>query len=608
MRKSKFKVGTLLFSLAMAAGLMMPSKMCAQSGGADGFFQGGSDFYENRDSEAYGVTGSISNDSFEAPLGSGLIVMAVAGVFYAVKKRRTALMLLALCCLTQCKKNVTEVIPYQKKAVTITLDAGGGTKTNVNPLTGAVDFVDGDEIIVANNGVYVGLLTYDDGVFSGTITDPSEADYLHFYHLGNKNPGVLVEGESTGCSVSMADQVTSLPVISYAPSTVRYSSEVSAYTARLRNKCALVKFDVTNSAPYAGACVRGMNNRVTVDFSDASFSYEQDSEGELTLASGSGERWAVLLPQGGLAAGGLGSAFSGTYSGTRGAVPEITAGAHVTDGIPVDIGTPADPEGALNGLFTVNSDGRQVRFSTGNLVFGKTTGNWNFYTVQTATFSTNNRSVGENYSDDAVSVIEHYGWGSTGFNHGAVNYSQWMTGNTNSCYYAYGDVNKNLCDESGMAEWGYNAIENGGNAYKQWRTLTADEFEYLINERDDADDKYAYATVKNVKNYKGFIILPDDWAQPVSVSFTPGVVGDFSVNNYTYDQWRLMEEAGAVFLVAAGRRDVSSTMGSSQFGMYWTSSRYDANTAYSFFYNKSGIVVPDNRNRAYGCSVRLVIE
>ena len=608
MRKSKFRVETLLFSLAMAAGLMMPSKMCAQSGGADGFFNGGSEFYENRDGEAPGVSGSISNDSFGAPLGSGLIVMVVAGVCYAVKKRRPLLMLLlVLCSLTQCKKNVTEVIPYQRKAVAITLEAGG-TKTNVNPVTGAVDFVDGDEIVVANNGVYVGLLTYEDGVFSGTITSPSESDYLHFYHLGNRNPGVLEEGESTGCSVSIADQVTSLPVISYAPSTVRYSSEVSAYAATLRNKCALVKFDVTNRSPYAGACVKGMNNKVTIDFSDASFSYGQESEGELTLASGSGERWAVLLPQGGLAAGGPGSAFSGTYSGTRGAVPEITEGAHVTEGITVDIETPADPEGALSGLFTVNSDGRQVRFSTGNLVFGKNTGIWNFYTAQNATFSTNNRNVGENYSNNAVTVIEHYGWGSTGFKHGAVNYSQWMTGNTNSCYYAYGDVSKNLCDETGLAEWGHNAIANGGNAYKQWRTLTADEFEYLINERDEADEKYAYATVKNVGTYRGFIVLPDDWTQPVSVSFTPGVVGDFTVNNYTYDQWSQMEAAGAVFLVAAGRRDVSSTMGSSQFGMYWTSSCHDANTASCFFYNKSGIIVPSNRDRAYGCSVRLVIE
>ena len=609
MKKSKFKVETLVFALLMTACLFVPSSMHGQNGGADGFFKGGSDGYENREGDDPSVTGGISNDSFEAPLGSGLLVLLVAGTVFALKKRLlvkslTVVALISGC--VQCKKNV-DVIHYNKKAVQITLDAGGGAKTNVDPATGEVLFVDGDEIIVANNGAYVGMLTYSDGVFSGTITDPSTDDFLHFYHLGNKYAGVLTEGETASCSVSISDQATFLPVISYEHSTVKYSSGITAYTAKLKNKCALVKFNVTNSSPYAGACIKGMNNKVTVSFSDGTFTFEQESDGVITLPSGEGERWAILLPQDEVMAGGDGSAFSGGFSGTRGAVPEIVENKCFDDGIDVVISTPANPEGALSGWFTVNPQGRLVRFSKGNLSYVRKSGAWRFYNNQCSTFSNNNITVGTDYSVSSITKIEHFGWGCSGFNHGAVFYNPWMTREIDANYYAYGDASKNLDDESGMADWGYNAIENGGNACKQWRTLTADEFEYLINNREGHATKVAYGSIKNVYTYNGLIVLPDDWTLPAGVSFTPGAT-NFSTNYYTFSDWQKMENNGALFFVAAGRRDEDIIMGPTLFGMYWTTTKYNDSRAYCFFFDTSGITPKANRARSFGNTVRLVIE
>lgn len=524
-------------------------------------------------------------------------------------RRGVILMIAVALVLTQCKKYKSAVKSVHSNNVHITLDAGGGAKTNVDPATGDVAFVYGDEIIVANNGTYVGRLTYDGTVFRGTIIESCADDYLHFYHLGNKNVGDLVPGESTGCSVSIADQATYLPVISYAHSTVRYSPEVTNYSARLQNKCALVKFDVTNSSPYAGACITDMNNKVTVSFSDASFVYDMENDGKITLASGNGEKLTILLPQEEVAAGGMGSAFSGVYTGTRGRVSKVIENKYITDGVPVVIATPTNPTGALSGLFTVNSDGKQVRFSQANLSYVKKTGIWEFYKYQYTVYMTDNYLIGVNYSKTSIKKVAHFGFGTSGFKHGAVFYQPWMTEGGAVNYYAYGDVSKNLDDDTQMADWGYNAINNGGNAYKQWRTLTQSEFDYLINGRNDAAKKLSYGKVHNVYDYTGLIILPDDWTPPYEVCFNEGIFDRFDGNTYTSAQWKQMEDNGAVFLVAGGNHDYNMVAGPNLFGMYGTVTLKNANESCCFYFDTSnGVQTGESRQRHRGYTVRLVIE
>lgn len=174
-----------------------------------------------------------------------------------------------------------------------------GEKLNVYPATGAVIFTQGDKIYVGNNGKYVGTLTFENGLFQGTIDgDFSTDDYLHFYFVGNKptSPTELTAG-TTSYTVDISDQSTGLPAISYAPSTAKYSPSTTAYTAKLLNKSALVKF-VPSMATTQPITVSGLNNKVQIDFANHTLAPTGNTGGGITLYSaGETEKWAVLLEQ-----------------------------------------------------------------------------------------------------------------------------------------------------------------------------------------------------------------------------------------------------------------------------------------------------------------------
>lgn len=614
MKKSKFKHGALVLFAALAFSLFLPMYVNAQGGGADGFFKGFFDDYENRDGEDVEVYGGVTNDSFNAPIGSGLLIMLASGLGYAAVKRRgvrsrdCATMLVAsalMLGMTQCKKEVNKKIPYNNK-VNITLNLDDGAKTDVNPETGTVDFVDGDEIIVANNGVYVGTLVYEDDVFSGTIIGASSDDYLHFYHLGNKDVGLLVEGSSSACSVSISDQITTLPVISAGCSNELYSDDNSSYTARLHNKCALVMFDVDTDSEFAATCISGCKNQIDVDFSDDSFSFSEADGGKIHLSPGRGCRWAVLLPQEELGEGEAGSAVAGIYSGTRGAVPKITANEVYADGVSVVMNEAETVEGALNAFFTVNEQGKKVRFSKANLSYNTVTKEWRFLDYQYSVEERDSEGVGDNYEYRTVMTL--FGWSTSGFNHGAVCYMPYSTSTTKSSYCAYGNGALNLYDGDGTADWGYNKIANGGGAYKQWRVLTQPEWYYLITRAQD-EEKFAEATINTPrKSITGFVLLPDEWSEPYSECFTAGYGNNYTTNVYTLEQWQQMEENGALFLPNCGRRYKKVCTGPNLYLFLWTSSRSTNSDACAVFLSNTEINPLRTDYKSCGSAVRLVCE
>lgn len=615
MAKSEFKIETLVLSIFMVAHVMLPLSMNAQGVRSDNYFRSDVEVNEIRDID-WLIYGLITNDSFGAPLGNGLLMMAMAGAAYAFKRKiklRRGIMAKSLCVLllffglTQCKKNVHDVVSANDNEFSITLDVGDDLKANVNPLTGKVTFAEGNEIVVANHGVYVGTLTYHDGTFSGNITGAVESDYLHFYNLGNKITSTLTLGKSMGCSVSIGNQTAEYPVISYAPSTVKFSQDISSYSARLQNKCALVKFDVTSSSPYAGVCIKGMNNKIFIMFDGPTFEYSSENDGKITLPSGSGERWAILLPQPEIAAGSAGSALSGMYTGTRGSVPEITEDDYISDGIPVVVETLSQPQGVKTGLFTVNSDGKQVRFAQGSTYYKINDNTWRFMLNQRKRMVVGDYVAGDYHS--GVSHVEYFGWGATGFKHGAVCYKTRSTTTTNSDYYAYNDAGKNLYDESGYADWGCNSFFNNKGAYKQWRTITAEELAYMMESRENAAEKYALATVVGSdRTYYGLMVLPDNWTAPYENCFTPGITGGFSQNTYDETQWSQMDAAGMLFLPCSGKRVGGQVYGIGSYGCYWTSSVYDNDKAYSLYISEEEVDWRHVEDRFTGMCVRLLIE
>ena len=208
-----------------------------------------------------------------------------------MKKINIILMAIALALtLSQCKKN-EEQPTVNDNVVTITLNLSNnsGSKVNVNPAMGTVDFESGDKIYVGSGGKYVGFLTHNGTNFSGNITNPTEDQPLQFYFLGNVTPQeTLSAGTTEECSVIISDQTEHLPVISCAASYENYVSGVTTYSAHLLNKCALVKFSVTTPS-NSPICITGMNNKVIVDFSQNTMTPSMDGEGIIKLPAGAGE-------------------------------------------------------------------------------------------------------------------------------------------------------------------------------------------------------------------------------------------------------------------------------------------------------------------------------
>ena len=519
--------------------------------------------------------------------------------------------------MSQCKKENTTASNDEGAKVPITLNVGGastgsatgGSRVAVDTETGVVTFENGDLLYVASNGLYIGSLTYNGTNFAGEVTEPTEGQKLQFYFLGNVTPAeTMTEGTTTGCSVVISDQTEHLPVISYAPSRENYQVGLTAYNATLLNKCALVKFDVT-TASEAATCILGMNNKVTVDFADNSFAYSQDDEGMITLPAGSGEKWAILLPQEEVTEAEA-QASDGSYTGTCGTIPDIAENDYLTEGIAVTIETATGPVGIINGAFTINANGDQVYFSQGNLQYNKTTNEWSFKEHQYDIVETNSQNVGWNYANQ--NIVSLFGWGTSGYNHGAVCYQPWSTNGNYYNYCAYGNWQNNLYDGDGQADWGYNVISNGGNTENSgWRTLTQPEWDYVFNTRSTTGGiRWAQGTVNGVN---GTILLPDNWAASIyALNNTNG--GNYSCNIITAEDWaNVLEANGAVFLPAAGHRSgtLADDVGSS--GCYWSASYCDIDSDFAYCVSfGSGYLYANyddwssSDDRQKGRSVRLV--
>lgn len=251
---------------------------------------------------------------------------------------------------TQCKKEQPETPDTQGVTITLNLEGNNnGAKVNVDPNADEqVSFEDGDQILVASNGQYVGTLTRENNVFSGSITNPVEGQRLYFYFLGNKQ-GTLEAGATT-CTVNISDQTEELPVISMGQSTVNYTEGETSYSSRLYNKASLMKFNVTTPST-AAICLTGMNNTVTVNFGEPTatnygFTYGIDAEdGGLIMMPGvtteNTETWAIVLPQAALEAGGENSAYTADlrYLGTRPAMEEIEMNTFLNLGLDLSVGT-----------------------------------------------------------------------------------------------------------------------------------------------------------------------------------------------------------------------------------------------------------------------------
>lgn len=207
----------------------------------------------------------------------------------------------------------------------------------------------------------------------------------------------------------------------------------------------------------------------------------------------------------------------------------------------------------VKGEFTV-AQGKKVYFSQGNLQYQPSTGTWRFAEHQWDMIGKNNENISSNYDG----WIDLFGWGTSGYN-GKHPYM------TSQNYEDYGDRGNDIAGTN--YDWGvYNKISNGGNKAGMWRTLTSAEWNYIVFWRPNA---YGLSSRGCVDGINGLILLPDEWTN--SIHFNS--FSYFKENVYTLDEWSIMESHGAVFLPAAGIRNISGVSRLvDSIGYYWSSS------------------------------------
>lgn len=297
------------------------------------------------------------------------------------------------------------------------------------------------------------------------------------------------------------------------------------------------------------------------------------------------------------------SAFAQTY---------IYKGGEVTHTLPVDLDSltfrrgemPTTDEGQLPATFTVSADGTIVYFSQGNLQYQASTDTWRFAENQYDTIGRGNANIAPDYDG----WIDLFGWGTSGYNDCLPTKTD---GYNRAGEYGPEGV-YDLTGEYAQYDWGrHNPISNGGNLTGSWRTLTLAEWEYLFSGRADAARLVGLGSVEGIN---GVFFLPDNWTLPDGLAFTPYEMGQPGTNHYSPDQWLQMEEAGAVFLPAAGTRQEKSVMSVNMLIAYWSASATNTTAAYNLMAASNGMIMvgggamAPSQSRHTGLPVRLVRE
>ena len=268
---------------------------------------------------------------------------------------------------------------------------------------------------------------------------------------------------------------------------------------------------------------------------------------------------------------------------------------HDTVYVETDCGGEDDTSASI-GVFSV-AEGRTVTFSKGNLQYTQSTNTWSFASAQWEVIGTDNVIGGSVFSDSSgddkngtalADKVDLFGWSTSTTNFGVSTSEDWD------------DYSASFVD------WGRNKI--GNDAPNTWRTLTYDEWKYLLNTRPNASSLKGVAQVNGVN---GLILLPDSWSCPADVTFKSGFHSSYGVDYYaayqtfTAEQWSKLESSGAVFLPAAGYRSGSSVGFVQVYGHYWSATEDGSYDAYYLIFISDEARMRDY-NRFYGRSVRLV--
>lgn len=271
------------------------------------------------------------------------------------------------------------------------------------------------------------------------------------------------------------------------------------------------------------------------------------------------------------------------------------------------------------GEFSV-ADDKKIAFSQGNLQYRPTTKTWYFAKNQWEYLGEANAKIDPSY----MGWIDLFGWG---------------TGD------AAAKLSTNNSDYAQFVAWGDETISGEPNI---WRTLSADEWDYLLYGRPNAEMLYESAMVNKqngivvypdgwnygegihvilpydsiviladtietivfspktveLPNDKVMIKLPNDTILPGESIYYAGLMG-WEMHTYSTSEWSELESKGAIFLPATGSRQGKVLNSVQSYGRYWSATEDSNEKAYAFCFYDYGSHV-GAYDRFLGLSVRLV--
>ena len=266
-----------------------------------------------------------------------------------------------------------------------------------------------------------------------------------------------------------------------------------------------------------------------------------------------------------------------------------------------------DENGATKSEFTINGSGGKVHFSRGNLQYlgSGPTYNFQFATNQFDIIGLDNTPPTNAGATPASAYRDLFIWYS-----GSVQYGNQCARTTYTSTYSADLTN------GGWGELNKMHISNGGG--ENWRTLTMDEWNYLLQTRTCSrvgttnNARFVHIMVNGIV---GTIIFPDAYVHPSDVP-VPARINSILISatnpitNYNLQQFRKMELAGAAFLPAAGYLFDGSVQGIKQIGFYWSTTRETTTKAkFAQLYVSGGTdLISATNNRNYALPVRLVLD
>ena len=584
----------IALSLLMLFGFLAPIAATAQR--SDGFFKNYNDNYENRDGDGGITIGGMQNDN-PIPLGSGLLVMSVVGVGYAITRRKRnikngATLLIAamlLLSLTQCKKNDIATIS-DGDTVFMTLEAScGGGRTIFDPDVPGIKWgTSSDEYISVGSSVigYLGELHgKGDGnnaatsrlSFSGTITAPAgtPGEKLYFFYLGNGyHSGATLLNFSNQETSAGAHFVTDFVVAIGEGMVTNSGGSTYTATADLEIKTAIAYFNI--SAFSTGSDDDYVYLRGDDVYSTATIDYRAgtitgNAKGSINMGStNESNKYIALIPSVSTETTLIfeGATKEGTFTLPRG----IQANRYYSnDGEALEI------TGKESYVFTVSSgyETQKVRFSPGNLQYKTGTG-WRFAEHQYDVCQTSNGTW------NTSGWVDLFGWGTW-----SGTSEHWNPTNTSTFFGEYSWEGVNYDDV-----YFHGTLTN--NTATNWFTLSRDQWQYILNY-----SRHGLATITVGENaIHGMVILPDNSALSIKTSGS-----GWSDNVYSESQWVTnMESKGAVFLPAAGYREGTNVHDYGNDYYYWSCTEEGGSSAWYLSSNEYGT----HPERYWGLGVRLV--